>query len=618
MALRLAVVDEALLARLAPASRTRSDASAIERCTWVVLAEGAAPERVDGVVLPDDASNKYRQIVALRAKLAGVQVYSESFVRALLTGRLDLERADGVFLDDEPASLVYAAVKRVLDIAGALLLGVFALLPVTLACLALIRLETPGKALLVQPRKGQRGKVFGMLKLRTMREEPHGSGTAPMASDARITRVGRWLRRSRFDELPQLWNVLRGEMSLIGPRPEWTRTAEALEAEIPQFAFRYLVRPGITGWAQVHQGHVTAADAARVKLEYDLYYAKNMSLALDLAIGGNDSSDGNDWPGRQVNTLLHAPMPQPHPAWLSREHDPPGPRTLVVLSTWNGEAYVEEQMASILRQHIVGSLRVLVRDDGSNDRTLEKLRTIDDPRIHLWPGANVGTKRSYFALLTAARLLPGDFLAFADQDDVWLPAKVASAIRALGRYEQPALYCSAVTLVDSNLIPIRKYSYPNKVGFSSLLVSNCATGCTVVMNRRLVQDLAPLPVAEHVWMHDWWCALVASAIGIIVYDAESHILYRQHATNQIGLPTGEGTLTRLRRGWRARAGGPTRILQALALLAIYAPVLTAEQMGFLRRFVAGQQSVLARFRFAAFHWPAAGLLGRLAFVKGRH
>ena len=284
MALRLAVVDEALLARLAPASRTRSDASAIERCSWVVLAEGAAPEGVDGVVLPDDASNKYRQIVALRAKLAGAQVYSETFVRALLTGRLDLERADGVFLDDEPASLVYAAVKRVLDIAGALLLGVFAL-PVTLACLALIRLETPGKALLEQPRKGLRGEVFGMLKLRTMREESTASAAPVASSDARITRLGRWLRRSRFDELPQLWNVLRGEMSLIGPRPEWTRTAEALEAEIPQFAFRYLVRPGITGWAQVHQGHVTAAQAARIKLEYDLYYAKNMSLALDLAIG---------------------------------------------------------------------------------------------------------------------------------------------------------------------------------------------------------------------------------------------------------------------------------------------------------------------------------------------
>ena len=293
MTLRLAVVDEALLARLAPASRFPSDASSVDRCSWVVLAEGATPEGVDGVVLPDDASGKFRQGVSLRAKLAGTQVYSEAFVRALLTGRLDIDRADAVFLDDVPTSFLYAAVKRALDVAGALLLGVFAL-PLTLVAVALIRLDSPGRALLVQPRVGLRGRVFGMYKLRTMTEAAANGTTAPgpacapaadVVADARITRVGRWLRRSRIDELPQLWNVLRGEMSLIGPRPEWIATAADLERRIPQFAFRYLVRPGITGWAQVHQGHVTAESAARIKLEYDLYYAKNMSLALDLAIG---------------------------------------------------------------------------------------------------------------------------------------------------------------------------------------------------------------------------------------------------------------------------------------------------------------------------------------------
>ena len=290
MTLRLAVVDEALLARLAPASRFPSDASSIDRCSWVVLGEGATPEGVDGVVLPDDASGKYRQGVSLRAKLAGTQVFSETFVRALLTGRLDIERADAVFLDDVPTSFLYAAVKRALDIAGALALGVFAL-PVTLVAILLIRLDSPGRALLVQPRVGLRGQVFGMCKLRTMSDAAssantaHAAGSTSADAEARITRVGRWLRRSRFDELPQLWNVLRGEMSLIGPRPEWIATAADLERQIPQFAFRYLVRPGITGWAQVHQGHVTAESAARIKLEYDLYYAKNMSLALDLAIG---------------------------------------------------------------------------------------------------------------------------------------------------------------------------------------------------------------------------------------------------------------------------------------------------------------------------------------------
>ena len=287
--LRLGVLDDELLERLAPTSRFPSDASSVERCEWVMLDEASDGRGVDGVVLPDDAGSALRQGVALRAKLGGTQVYSESFVRALLTGRLDIDRADSVFLDDVPTSFVYAAVKRLLDIGGTLVLCVFAL-PITLVALAIIRMESAGSPLLVQPRVGLRGQVFGMLKLRTMKQATAGAGAGHEGSEAespeaRITRVGRWLRRSRFDELPQLWNVLRGEMSLIGPRPEWTQTATELERQIPQFAFRYLVRPGITGWAQVHQGHVRAEKAVRVKLEYDLYYAKNMSLALDLAIG---------------------------------------------------------------------------------------------------------------------------------------------------------------------------------------------------------------------------------------------------------------------------------------------------------------------------------------------
>ncbi|MEO8836743.1 MAG: sugar transferase, partial [Caldimonas sp.] len=246
--LRLGVLDEAMRERLAPASRFPSDAGTFERCDWRVVSDAMPFDQVDGVVLPDDVGAAIRQGAALRAKLAGAQVYSESFVRSLLTGRLDIERADEVFLDDVPTSFVYALVKRGFDVIGVLALGVFAL-PVTLVCLVLIRIESPGRALLVQPRVGLRAGVFGMLKLRTMTEPKEGVAEAD--SQARITRLGRWLRRSRFDELPQLWNVLRGEMSLIGPRPEWTGTAVTLERQIPQFAFRYLVRPGITGWAQV-------------------------------------------------------------------------------------------------------------------------------------------------------------------------------------------------------------------------------------------------------------------------------------------------------------------------------------------------------------------------------
>ena len=280
-ALRLGVVDESMMERLAPASRFPSDASAIAHCEWVFVPDVQVDTQfdglIDGVVLPDGASASLRQGAALRAKLAGTQVYSESFMRAMLTGRLDIERADEVFLDDVPVSAVYAIVKRLLDIVGGLLLATPALPLVLLAMLA-VRLESTGSPLLVQPRVGLRGRAFAMYKLRTMHVQPDADA-AP-----RITRVGQWLRRTRVDELPQLLNVLRGEMSLIGPRPEWTQTAPALERQIPQFAFRYLVRPGITGWAQVHQGHVTGENDVRTKLSYDLYYAKNMSLPLDLAI----------------------------------------------------------------------------------------------------------------------------------------------------------------------------------------------------------------------------------------------------------------------------------------------------------------------------------------------
>ncbi len=280
-ALRLGVVDERMMERLAPASRFPSDASAIEHCEWVFVPDVQIDTEfdglIDGVVLPDGASASLRQGAALRAKLAGTQVYSESFMRAMLTGRLDIERADEVFLDDVPVSAVYGIVKRLLDMVGGLLLAVPGL-PVVLLAMLAVRLESPGSPLLVQPRVGLRGRAFAMFKLRTMHVR-QDADAAP-----RITRVGHWLRRTRVDELPQLLNVLRGEMSLIGPRPEWTETAPALERQIPQFAFRYLVRPGITGWAQVHQGHVTGESDVRAKLSYDLYYAKNMSLPLDLAI----------------------------------------------------------------------------------------------------------------------------------------------------------------------------------------------------------------------------------------------------------------------------------------------------------------------------------------------
>ena len=130
-----------------------------------------------------------------------------------------------------------------------------------------------------------------MIKFRTMRGSPcalpAGCDGRTMLDDAeaRATPLGRWLRRFRLDELPQLFNVVAGSMSLIGPRPEWVTTATEFFERIPHYPYRHLVRPGITGWAQVTQGHVTALPDAMIKLEFDLYYVKHMSFALDLVIG---------------------------------------------------------------------------------------------------------------------------------------------------------------------------------------------------------------------------------------------------------------------------------------------------------------------------------------------
>jgi lipopolysaccharide/colanic/teichoic acid biosynthesis glycosyltransferase len=150
-------------------------------------------------------------------------------------------------------------------------------------CAFLIRRESPGPIFYRQRRTGFGGRPFTIFKLRTMAHN-HDGADFTVEGDARITRVGRFLRRHRIDELPQIINILRGEMSWIGPRPEAISLAEWYEREIPFYVYRHIVRPGISGWAQVHQGNVAAVDAARLKLEYDFYYIKHFSFWLDAII----------------------------------------------------------------------------------------------------------------------------------------------------------------------------------------------------------------------------------------------------------------------------------------------------------------------------------------------
>ncbi len=180
---------------------------------------------------------------------------------------------------------VAPALKRGIDLLCATLVLV-ASAPLSALVAVLIKLEDGGPVLFRQRRVGQNGAVFTLRKFRSMKIDAEAD-TGPVwaqANDPRATRVGRWMRPLRIDEIPQAWNVLRGEMSFVGPRPERPEFVSALESAIPLYAQRHAVPPGITGWAQVHLPCIATVDDARQKLEYDLYYLRHFSLRMDLNI----------------------------------------------------------------------------------------------------------------------------------------------------------------------------------------------------------------------------------------------------------------------------------------------------------------------------------------------
>jgi exopolysaccharide biosynthesis polyprenyl glycosylphosphotransferase len=158
-------------------------------------------------------------------------------------------------------------------------------IPIGLAMIA-IKLTSPGPVFFRQERTGRNGVPFTLVKLRTMipNAEQKTGAVYTEKEDPRITPVGRFLRKTRIDEIPQLWNVLKGEMSLIGPRPERREFVEQFERAIPYYAERLAVRPGITGWAQVKYPYASNLEETKQKLQYDLYYIKNMSLVLDFVV----------------------------------------------------------------------------------------------------------------------------------------------------------------------------------------------------------------------------------------------------------------------------------------------------------------------------------------------
>jgi lipopolysaccharide/colanic/teichoic acid biosynthesis glycosyltransferase len=173
--------------------------------------------------------------------------------------------------------------KRLASVA--LSLGVLALAAPVMALIALaIRLDSEGPVIFRQKRVGQNGQLFTLYKFRSMRNGNHGPFRPAQKNDQRFTRLGGWLRRTRLDELPQLWNILRGDMSFVGPRPFAWEEEKQLVRDIPFYSRRWSVKPGVTGWAQIQRGYCATLEDNIDKLAYDLFYIKNLSLGMDLLI----------------------------------------------------------------------------------------------------------------------------------------------------------------------------------------------------------------------------------------------------------------------------------------------------------------------------------------------
>jgi lipopolysaccharide/colanic/teichoic acid biosynthesis glycosyltransferase len=263
----------------------------IPEVSWNVLSTPSLPPDRYGVLIADlraDLGSEWERLIA-EAALVGMPVYHVKQVQESLTGRVEIEHLSENGFGSLIPNLSYRKVKRLVDFTVALALLPVLLVPGLLIAF-LLKLDSPGPVFFSQPRRGYRGKPFKIVKFRTMthlEDRQHGSdreAAMTLHRDPRITRIGRLLRRTRIDELPQIINILRGEMSWIGPRPEVMSLSEWYTAELPFYTYRHIVRPGITGWAQVNQGHVADLKSVYAKLHYDFYYIKNFSAWLDILI----------------------------------------------------------------------------------------------------------------------------------------------------------------------------------------------------------------------------------------------------------------------------------------------------------------------------------------------
>lgn len=225
----------------------------------------------------------------LKIRMNGVEVKSYFDYMQEQTYKIDVELINNEWLLYGYGfkilhSPIQNRIKRIFDIAMAVVIGIMTA-PIMLISAIIVRLESPGPVIYSQARVGEHNVEFNVHKFRSMRNDAEKDGAKwAMKNDPRVTKFGNFMRKTRIDELPQLWNVIKGEMSFIGPRPERMVFIKDLEKLIPYYNLRHLVKPGLTGWAQVMYPYGASVEDAKRKLEYDLYYIKHHSLSLDIAI----------------------------------------------------------------------------------------------------------------------------------------------------------------------------------------------------------------------------------------------------------------------------------------------------------------------------------------------
>jgi exopolysaccharide biosynthesis polyprenyl glycosylphosphotransferase len=251
------------------------------------IIEEIAPDRIIVALAERRGRMPMRQL--LNAEADGILVEDGLTTYENFTGKLAIEALTPSFLIFSGAfrkSRLLLAVRRLISL-GTAVVGLVVTAPVMILVALVTKLDSRGPVLFIDERAGRGGRPFRLIKFRTMREQTSEAEEYSVWSrddGDRVTRVGRWIRKFRLDELPQFWNILRGDMDLVGPRPEIMRNVKTMTEQIPYYSLRHVVRPGLTGWAQVRYGYSVSLEQVTEKMRHDLFYIKHMSLWLDLRI----------------------------------------------------------------------------------------------------------------------------------------------------------------------------------------------------------------------------------------------------------------------------------------------------------------------------------------------